>query len=35
MGFKYVMSGPLVRSSFIAEEGYKGCMEALGQKAGI
>jgi lipoic acid synthetase len=29
MGFKYVMSAPLVRSSYIAEEGYKGCMEAL------
>ncbi len=25
MGFKHVMSGPLVRSSFIAEEGYKEC----------
>ena len=25
MGFKHVMSGPLVRSSFIAEEGYKDC----------
>ena len=23
MGFKYVESGPLVRSSFIAEKGYK------------
>ena len=23
MGFKYVMSGALVRSSFIAEEGYR------------
>lgn len=29
MGFKHVMSGPLVRSSFIAEEGYKECMEKL------
>lgn len=29
MGFKYVMSSPLVRSSYIAEEGYKGCMEAM------
>lgn len=28
MGFKHVMSGPLVRSSFIAEEGYKECLEA-------
>ena len=28
MGFKHVMSGPLVRSSFIAEEGYKECMGA-------
>jgi len=29
MGFKHVMSGPFVRSSFIAEEGYRGCMEAI------
>ena len=29
MGFKYVMSAPLVRSSYIAEEGYKSCMKAL------
>ncbi len=27
LGFKHVMSGPLVRSSYIAEEGYKECME--------
>ena len=27
MGFKHVMSGPLVRSSFIAEEGYQECYE--------
>jgi len=26
LGFTYVMSGPLVRSSFIAEEGYKECL---------
>ncbi|MCR4338244.1 MAG: lipoyl synthase [Candidatus Omnitrophica bacterium] len=26
LGFKHVMSGPLVRSSYIAEEGYKACM---------
>ncbi|HLF18306.1 MAG TPA: lipoyl synthase [Candidatus Omnitrophota bacterium] len=26
MGFKHVMSGPLVRSSYIAEEGYQECM---------
>ena len=26
MGFKHVESGPLVRSSFIAEEGYKECI---------
>lgn len=26
MGFKHVMSGPLVRSSYIAEEGYKSCV---------
>jgi len=29
MGFKYVMSGPLVRSSYIAEEGYHECMKAM------
>lgn len=29
LGFKHVMSGPLVRSSFIAEEGYRQCMEKL------
>ena len=29
LGFKHVMSGPLVRSSFIAEEGYTECMEKL------
>ncbi|MFT7538721.1 MAG: lipoic acid synthetase [Lysobacterales bacterium] len=28
-GFKYVQSGPKVRSSFIAEEGYKECMKIL------
>lgn len=33
LGFKYVMSAPLVRSSYIAEEGYKSCMQALGKKA--
>lgn len=27
LGFKCVMSGPLVRSSYIAEEGYKECLE--------
>lgn len=27
LGFKHVMSGPLVRSSYIAEEGYKECFE--------
>lgn len=26
MGFRHVMSGPLVRSSFIAESGYKDCL---------
>jgi len=26
LGFKYVLSGPLVRSSYIAEEGYKECI---------
>ncbi|MCC6758065.1 MAG: lipoyl synthase [Candidatus Omnitrophica bacterium] len=26
LGFKHVMSGPLVRSSFIAEEGYSGAI---------
>jgi lipoic acid synthetase len=29
LGFKHVMSGPLVRSSFIAEEGYKDCLGKL------
>jgi len=29
MGFKYVMSGPLVRSSFIAEQGYRECLKIL------
>jgi len=29
MGFVYVESGPLVRSSFIAEKGYQKAMEAL------
>ncbi len=32
-GFKHVMSGPLVRSSFIAEEGYNGCLEFLGKNS--
>lgn len=32
MGFKHVMSGPLVRSSFIAEEGYKDCIAVLQRK---
>lgn len=32
LGFKHVMSGPLVRSSFIAEEGYRGCLEYLVKK---
>ncbi len=27
MGFRHVMSSPLVRSSYIAEEGYKECLE--------
>ena len=31
MGFKHVMSGPLVRSSFIAEEGYRECFEKVSQ----
>jgi lipoate synthase len=35
MGFKYVMSAPLVRSSYIAEEGYKGCMKALSPSEAI
>ncbi len=30
MGFRHVMSGPLVRSSYIAEEGYKDCLAASG-----
>ena len=29
LGFKHVMSGPLVRSSFLAEEGYNDCLERL------
>lgn len=29
MGFKYVMSKPLVRSSYIAEDGYNSCMQAM------
>jgi len=29
LGFKHVMSGPLVRSSYIAEEGYTDCMRSL------
>lgn len=28
MGFKCVLSGPLVRSSYLAEEGYKECLNA-------
>jgi len=28
MGFRSVKSGPLVRSSFLAEEGYHGCISA-------
>ena len=27
LGFKHVMSGPLVRSSFLAEQGYRNCLE--------
>ncbi len=27
LGFRHVMSGPLVRSSYIAEEGYRQCLE--------
>jgi lipoic acid synthetase len=30
LGFKHVMSGPLVRSSYIAEEGYQECLTAAG-----
>lgn len=33
MGFKHVMSGPLVRSSYIAEEGYNETMRALQEKS--
>jgi lipoic acid synthetase len=29
LGFKHVMSGPIVRSSFIAEEGYQECFQKL------
>lgn len=31
LGFKHVMSGPLVRSSYIAEQGFAGAMKALGK----
>jgi lipoic acid synthetase len=31
MGFKHVMSGPLVRSSYIAESGYEECMTISAQ----
>ena len=27
LGFKHVMSAPLVRSSFLAEQGYKECLK--------
>ncbi len=30
MGFVYVQSGPLVRSSYIAEQGYQAAMNAMG-----
>ncbi len=30
MGFKYVESGPLVRSSYIAEKGFNAAMSAIG-----
>ncbi|OGX36727.1 MAG: lipoyl synthase [Omnitrophica WOR_2 bacterium RIFCSPHIGHO2_02_FULL_52_10] len=29
LGFKHVMSAPLVRSSFIAEQGYRECLEKI------
>ena len=29
LGFKHVMSGPLVRSSYIAEEGYQECLKGI------
>ncbi|HLD69959.1 MAG TPA: lipoyl synthase [Candidatus Omnitrophota bacterium] len=29
LGFKHVMSGPLVRSSYIAEEGYQECLKGM------
>ena len=29
LGFKHVMSGPLVRSSYIAEEGYRECLKGM------
>jgi len=29
MGFKHVMSGPLVRSSYLAEKGYNDCIESI------
>ncbi len=33
IGFKHVMSAPLVRSSYIAEEGYKECFAKLAHSA--
>jgi lipoic acid synthetase len=32
MGFMYVESGPLVRSSYIAEQGYQAALNAMGVK---
>ena len=29
LGFKHVISGPLVRSSYIAEEGYQECLKGM------
>lgn len=35
MGFKHVMSGPLVRSSFIAEEGYNECFQKMERESSV
>jgi len=35
MGFAYVESGPLVRSSYIAEQGYEAALNALAAAGGV
>ena len=34
LGFKYIESAPLVRSSFIAEKGYRACYAKIHQIKG-